>query len=101
MIVKNRDNKKSIRTLLMGMICLMIVFTIVPRVKMVWDLTQQKEELQQQKAKLLQVNHSLKKQNDELNSPAAVERIAREQLGMVKQGEKVVVEVVTGNAKSK
>lgn len=85
----------------MSMICLMIIFTIVPRVKMVWDLTQQKEELQQQKAKLLQVNHSLKKQNDELNSPAAVERIAREQLGMVKQGEKVVVEVVTGNTKSK
>jgi cell division protein FtsL len=85
----------------MGMICLMILFTIVPRVKMVWDLTQQKEDLQQQKAKLLQVNHSLKRQNDELNSPAAVERIAREQLGMVKQGEKVVVEVVTGDAKSK
>jgi cell division protein FtsL len=90
MIVKNRNKK---RTLLMSIICLAVIFTIVPRVKMVWDLTQQKEELQQQRAKLLQVSHSLKKQSNELNSAAAVERIAREQLGMVKPGERIVVEV--------
>lgn len=92
MIVENRDNNKK-RALLLSIVCLAVIFTIVPRVKMVWDLTQQKEELQQQRAKLLQVNHSLKKESNELNSAAAVERIAREQLGMVKPGEKVVVEV--------
>lgn len=96
MIVKNRESnqRRNKKTLLMGLVCLFIVFTIVPRAKTVWDLTQQKQELKQQRTKLQQVNLSLKKQSDRLNSLAAVERIAREQLGMVKQGEKVIVEVV-------
>lgn len=102
MILQSKENnRKNPRTLIMGIICLVLIITVVPRAKMVWDLTRQKEELQQQRAKLLETSHSLKKQNKELNSPAAVERIAREQLGMVKPGEKIVVEVDPTNSESK
>jgi cell division protein FtsL len=96
MMVKNdNDKKRPIRTILMGMVCLLVVCTIVPRARVIWDLNQRKEALKRQEAHLLQVNKSLKRQNEELNSPEAIERIAREKLGMVKPGEQVLIEVET------
>jgi len=89
--------KKPGRLFLTGLICLLLLFTIVPRAKSIMELSARKQELQKEKAVLMKINSEHKKELTELKSPAAIERIAREQLGMVKSGEKVVVEVITDN----
>lgn len=81
------------RKFIMGALCLLIVFTIIPRVKTVWELSQQKKELIQQKTELKEINERLKKKSQQLDSPEAIEKIAREQLGMIKKGEKVIIKV--------
>lgn len=82
------------RKVLVGIICLMLAFTIVPRVKTVWELSTQKNELKLKKAALEKVNQELSQKAREANTPENIERIAREQLGMLKKGEKALIQVV-------
>jgi len=65
-----------------------------PRVKIIWDLNQRIEQLENQKAELETNQQKLELELKQANSPATLERIAREQLGMVKKGETRVVEVL-------
>jgi len=96
--MKTKNSKpKSGRLFFAGLICLLIMFTIVPRAKTILELSARKEELQKEKAVLVKINSERKKELVELNSPEVIERIAREQLGMVKDGEKIVVEVISNN----
>lgn len=67
--------------------------TLIPRCYTIWKLNGQKDTLELKKLEYAQINQQLTEQKDKLNSPMAVERIAREQLGMVKKGEKVLMEV--------
>ena len=78
----------------MGLICVVLLFTIVPRSMSVWELSSKKQELEKQKVRLEQVNKVKHQQLEELKSPEAIERIAREQLGMVKNGERFVMKVI-------
>lgn len=88
---------KSGRLFFAGLICLLIMFTVVPRTKTIMELSTRKEELQKEKSVLMKINSERKKELVELKSPEVIERIAREQLGMVKDGEIVVVEVISNN----
>lgn len=57
----------------------------------IWKLRSQVEEqlaqLNQEKAKLLQQEKDLNTEITKLNTPSYIEQLAREQLGLVKQGE--------------
>lgn len=86
--------KFLIKLLFLGLISFILVMTIVPRAKNIMELSRGKQELQVQKANLQEINKDLENELAQLDSPEEIERIAREQLGMVKNGEKVIVEVI-------
>ena len=74
--------------------CLSLVVTIVPRAKNIWELSQSKAELEKQKAILIEKNEALTKEYEKAASLENVERIAREQLGMVRNGETIIMPVI-------
>lgn len=93
--MKEKKIKRPGRLILTSFICLLLLFTIVPRAKNIVELSARKQELQKDKAALMRINSESKKELAELRSPEVMERIARERLGMVKSGEKIVVEVIS------
>ena len=88
------NNKSRLKLILAGVLVVFLMLPVAPRVKMVWDLNQRIERLENQKAQLEQHRNELEQELKQANSPAMVEKIAREQLGMVKKGETRVVEVL-------
>lgn len=93
--MQNRDKpSKWAHILVTGIICLLVAFTIIPRVYTICHLSREYHSLQQQKTALLKVNHQLHHEALEANSSANIEKIAREQLGMIKPGEKKVQPVI-------
>jgi len=91
--MKNNKNSR-LKLLLAGILVVFLMLPIAPRVKMLWDLNQRIEQLENQKAELETNQQKLELELKQANSPATLERIAREQLGMVKKGETRVVEVL-------
>lgn len=85
---------KRFRRIITVVLCVVVLFTIVPRAKNIYELSVRKNELLQQKEKLTQANQEQQQALAEIESLAGVERIAREQLGMVKEGERSVVRVI-------
>ncbi len=88
---KRKEKKPVIKLLLVGFVAMSLLFTIVPRVKTVYDLNKQKVILEQQKDKLAEQNGHLQNTMSEVNSPENIEKIAREQLGLVKKGETIII----------
>jgi cell division protein FtsL len=88
------NNKSRLKLILAGVLVVFLMLPVAPRVKMLWDLNQRIERLENQKAQLEQHRNELEQELKQANSPAMVEKIAREQLGMVKKGETRVVEVL-------
>ncbi|CFX10601.1 Septum formation initiator [Syntrophomonas zehnderi OL-4] len=91
---KNNPERRPLKWAVTGLICMFLMITIVPRVHTIWELANRKSELQQEKLTLTKINKERQKELEELKSPEAIERIAREQLGMIKKGERVVIEVI-------
>lgn len=89
-MLKNNRAKKII----ILAVCIILMVSIVPRAKTIMELSAKKQALEQQKAELAEINKERKKELAELRRPETVERIAREQLGMIKAGEKVMVHSV-------
>ncbi len=88
------NNKSRLKLILAGVLVVFLMLPVAPRVKMLWDLNQRIERLENQKDQLEQHRNELEQELKQANSPAMVEKIAREQLGMVKKGETRVVEVL-------
>jgi cell division protein FtsB len=88
----NPNKKKHL--LIVGLLCGLLLFTIIPRVKVIYDLSVRKKELEQEKVRLTQINEERRLTLESLDSPQAIERIAREQLGMVKKGERTIIKVI-------
>lgn len=84
---------KPVKRIFTMLVCFLMLVTIIPRVKTIWELNQQKQKLVMEKAQIEKVNHQLKAQLKDAKKPETVERIAREKLKMVKDGESYVVEV--------
>lgn len=87
-------NKKPVKLILTALVCVCLVVTIVPRAKNIWELSQRKAELEKQKAILIEKNEALTKEYEKAASLENVERIAREQLGMVRNGETIIMPVI-------
>lgn len=64
-----------------------------PQYMNIRDINAQIAELERQKQELQQTNVELKEDIRQLNNDAAVEKMAREKLGLVKPGEKTLIEV--------
>jgi len=92
---KSRPPKTRIRLLLTGLLALFLMIAIIPRAQTVYDLKQQKNQLELQKARLSEENSRLQEAMLEANSPETVERIAREELGLVKKGETIIIPVLS------
>lgn len=73
-----------------SIVFVLIALTVVPKAKMIWDLSGRRDKLEQQKTDLVNENNELEKELKRLDSRVAVEKLAREQLGMVKNGEQYV-----------
>ena len=93
-MTQTKPNNKTFRLLLTALLCSLLLLTIVPRVKIIYELSVREKELQQEKVRLTQINEELQTTLQNLDSPQAIERIAREQLGMVKKGERTIIKVI-------
>lgn len=89
----NNTANKPKRLIISGIICLVLLFTIIPRAKTIWELSAQKKELEKEKTHLVQINQQRQEELEKVDSPESMERIAREQLGMVKNGERIIMKV--------
>lgn len=88
--------KRFLAKFMVGALLLsLFAFTLTPRLLTIWKLSEQKAGLEQEKLEAGRVNQLLVLQKEQMDDPAEMERIAREKLGMVKKGEKVLVEVRT------
>lgn len=92
---KEQGKRPFITVLITAVLGISLLITIVPRAKCVYDLSQRKSGLEAQKDSLTQENARLEKAMQEANSPQNIEKIAREQLGMVKKGETIMVPVLS------
>jgi len=76
---------------------LVLVFFLVinlPSLKNMWVLHQEINDLKRQESKIKRENQELQVQAKRLNTEREVERIAREQLGLIKPGEHLLVPVI-------
>ncbi|HZJ85172.1 MAG TPA: septum formation initiator family protein [Syntrophomonadaceae bacterium] len=87
-------HKKPFRIIITSIIFVCLMITIIPRVKTIIELSIQKHELEKQKIKLVEKNELLVEQLEKSQSLENMERIAREQLGMVKKGEQKITPII-------
>ena len=85
---------KLIRSVCMLAITAMLLVALVPRITNIVDLSQRKAVLEQEKIRLTEINKKLSLEAKAAESPQTIERIAREQLGMVKKGERPITPVI-------
>ncbi|AET65829.1 septum formation initiator [Desulfosporosinus orientis DSM 765] len=88
----NPKKRQRVRIRRSFVLVLCLVFAVVgSSAWQIWKLRSQVEEqiaqLNQEKAKLLQQEKDLNSEITKLNTPSYIEQLAREQLGLVKQGE--------------
>jgi len=82
--------KIRIRHLLFLFFLIYVVFTLILQQFKIADLTQQGAELEAQKKALLQQREELKKEISLLHTDKYIERVARDELGLVKPGEYIL-----------
>ncbi len=88
----NSKNHQRVRTRRSSILMLCAIMAIVgSSAWQIWKLRSQVEgqlaQLNQEKVKLIQQEKLLKDEIIRLNTPSYIEQLAREQLGLVKQGE--------------
>jgi cell division protein FtsB len=92
--VKSKDKPaRPGSKIIVGVVCLLLAFTIIPRAKMVWELSAKRDRLEQQKVVLQKANRELVAKEAKATGKENMEKIAREQLGMLKNGEKALIQV--------
>lgn len=89
--MRNRGKGIFLKRLITIMMCIVLIVPVISRAKTVWELEIRKKELEAKKAQLLIENKRLREEYKEATSLENIERIAREKLGMVKEGEKPLV----------
>lgn len=100
--IKRKKAKKKIsqpKKILLGLVVLYLLGVFGNQIYLKWKLEKDIVKLEQTMVALNQKKASLEAKVLELNEEEAIERIAREKLGMVKKGETVVIEAVPGKVK--
>ncbi len=86
-----KSNSNKIKKLLLIVLIFFVMISIIPRAKNIWILSDKRDKLLQEKGELTLQNQDLVNERAVLESPAMVEKMARERLGMTKDGEKIIV----------
>lgn len=68
-------------------LAVLVAICIAQEVKNYWDLKVQEKALQQEIQELREKNEKLEKEKESLAKPEAIEKVARDELGLVKPGE--------------
>jgi cell division protein FtsB len=84
------DRKKALRAIVV-IICLYLAVTAVQSMADLWRAGDKVTRREQELAQLLKERDDLLKQQRETQSPLFLEQVARDELGMSKPGEKVVI----------
>lgn len=88
-----RKTKKSWwLTLLLAVVLIYAAFTFTAQSNELYILNLEIKQLEQKVAKEEEEKQRLMKERDEISSDESIEKIAREKLGMVKDGERVFVD---------
>ncbi len=90
---KGKNKNSRTRLIILSIIGLVLVFSIFPRARTIYELSLRKDDLLQQKRTIEVYNEELTIKLKQSGEPQAVERIAREKLGMIKPGEKYIMPV--------
>lgn len=90
---KGKNKNSRTRLIILSIIGLVLVFSIFPRARTIYELSLRKDDLLQQKRTIEVYNEELTIKLKQSEEPQAVERIAREKLGMIKPGEKYIMPV--------
>lgn len=85
--------KRPMKIMLVTAAGILVLSTLIPRCSELFSLYVRRHELEGQISELQKKQQALEAEKAAMNTPEAAERIAREQLGMIKEGEKVLVEV--------
>lgn len=88
----NKQKKSRIITIIMLALFLYSAYILIGQQKMINVKNSQKAAAELNIKNELKTNSDLKKQKEEINSDAFNERVAREELGMVKRGERIFVD---------
>ncbi len=86
--------KRKRKLFVLALALAFLAFWFGPQVKTLWEMHQEIQALEEQKAELLKKKAELIRIERELHTDEAIEKMAREQLGMVRPGEKVLVKVL-------
>lgn len=90
---KRKTNNSRAKIMVLLVIGFVIIFSIFPRAKTIYELSLRKEALLQQQQIIEVQNRELLILLEQSEQPQEVEKIAREKLGMIKPGEKYIVPV--------
>ena len=93
MKAKKKRTPRLMRLIMAGYVVLAIV-TIAPRALQVMELEQKREVFAAQNQELIALKAEREERLAEIQSLSHVERVAREQLGMIKEGERPLVKAV-------
>lgn len=85
---------KRFRLVVVGVLGAILLFAVIPRAATIYELSVRKQELLLEKQQLAQINEEYRQTLTEIESTLGIERIAREQLGMVKNGERTIIRVI-------
>lgn len=88
-------NKKSSSKRWLWMVVVFFLVINFPSLKNIWVLHQEINDLKRLESKIERENKELQERAKQLNTDREVERIAREQLGLIKPGEHLLVPVVS------
>ncbi|MGI5911259.1 MAG: FtsB family cell division protein [Syntrophomonadaceae bacterium] len=92
--MSSSPRRSPLKLVVIAVVIFFLLAPIVPQLRSIWELHRQMEKLQEQKAELESIQQELQQELKEASSLATVERIAREQLGMVKEGESRIVKII-------
>ncbi len=84
--------RKRIKRVFFLILCTIMIVTTLPRITTIAQLYEQKQELTQQKQALEQEKAELTTTRDSMDNLETIEKSAREKLGMIKEGERLMVE---------
>lgn len=93
-MTNQKSNKSPVKVAILVIVGLVLVLSIFPRGKTIYELSLRRDELLQQQQVMEAQNKELTIKLQKSEQPELLEKIAREKLGMIKPGERYVVPVL-------
>lgn len=94
---KGKITGRKFMTLLLGSLVLYLAFNFGQGFYQIHQLKNEISSLEQEVTELQEINTKLSDEVDHLHSPEAIEKIAREKLGLIRDGEIVIMRAREAN----